>query len=826
MARIELENRLGVSLRRLLFTGNSYSVEPPPVVPPNALVFWQAEDSGAVSYDAEATTPGASASASAPPTGPLSADPSLPASYPPSDLAVLTTPAPALATSPQATLAPGAPAHSAPAPTFEPPHDEQPPVLPTTQPLHTVTQPPAAMTPTAPSVTATTGTRRVTLAWEYSPSGRPTYRVQGVDHSLRVRLRERPDGALYVVSARQRNRRAARAPRRPSRRAVALGVIAALLAVAVVSATGLAIYAGTDQVPFLSALFHTTTPPPPRRPSKKASLLLTVSHKGVSIGEPVVLTATVDGHITTSGYHIDIVNKATNRIENAAPCAPMRPCRVTVTSASPTSIIYRAYVERSFLKEIQVASSYVRATWLPKNAPTTITLSANPAADSTHTVHALIGTPVSLTAHTNLTVSKTGYQITVVDASHDTTSLTGSPCRTGTSCAVRVNSASAARITYVAYVEAINQGGARLPSDAITVIWSAAPPPMPTSVYLTSKPAPTAGTVHVVIGTAVSLTATVDSPVDNTGTYIQLHNDTTGAQVGNNCVSGLSCGATVRSTVPTTDVFKAYIVKASSNAIIKVSSPITVAWSPPQPPTSISLSASNTNPIQGQTVTLTATTNGPVDSSGYEIQIVGGGPGIVATCTSGSTCSANPVSSGPVTVTYTAYVDQGYPNGVVATSNSISVTWSPPPPPNWVQLWSSPPPGAPQCSNPAPQVGVDNSTWVNLIVTANSPVDNTGYEFMIVGIPQYGGNVLQVTQATGSSWTWPVLEPGTEYEFFAFVTKDPSVQPLLESCPIMVQWSTAPGVMPRSSGARDLQYAAVPAATQWQGVADTRRARL
>lgn len=789
MARIQLENNLGVTVQRTLFTGQAYIVEPPHAVPPNGRVFWQSDDSGAVTYQAL-------------PPGTTAAD----VADTPTSLSTASTAAPVGSSD----------THAATDPSTDT-------TLPGMQPVSTIARAPITSPLDRPAATAMP---QFTLAWEVSAAGRPTYRARGVDHSLHVRVRERPDGALYIVGAHRRNRRILHAPRRSRRLAIALGIIAALLIATTAGASALAISGATSHLPILSALFHSSPPAPAKNAAKKAALQLTVSHKGVPIGQPVVLTATVEGQITTSGYHIDIVNKATNRVENAAPCTPTQPCSVTVTSASPTSIIYRAYVERSFLKGIQVASPYVRAMWLPQNVPTTITLSANPAADPTHTVHARIGTPVTLTARTNRTVTTTGYQITVVDASHDTTPLAGSPCRAGTSCAAEVNSTSAAKITYVAYVEASNHAGTRLPSDTITVVWSASPPPMPTNVFLTSKPAPTAGTVHVVVGTTVSLTATVDNPVDHTGSYIQLQNDTTGTQVGSSCSTGLSCGATVRSTVPTTVVYKAYIVLASSNAIIKVSSPITIVWSPPQPPTSVTLSASKLNPVEGQTVTLTATANGPVDGSGYEIQIVGDNPGVVATCARGSACSANPFSSGPVTVTYTAYVDQGYPNGVIATSNSISVTWSPPPPPNWVQLWSSPPPGAPQCSNPAPQVQVDNSTWVDLIVTAGSPVDNTGYEFMIVGIPQYGGNVLQVTQATGSSWTWPVLEPGTEYEFFAFVTKDPSTQPLLESCPIMVQWSTAPGIMPHASGARDPQHGAVAAATQWQGEADTRRAGL
>lgn len=739
MARIQLENNLGVTVQRTLFTGQAYVVEPPPAVPPNGHVFWQSNDSGAVTYQA------------------------LPPGTTTADVTGTSTP-----------LSTAAPVVSSVSRAATDPSTD--PTLPGIQPVTTIAKSPITAPLDRPAATAMP---QFTLAWEVSAAGRPTYRARGVDHSLHVRVQERPDGALYIVGAHRKNRRILHAPRRSRRLAITLGIIAALLVATTAGASALGISGAASHLPILSALFHTSPPATAKNAAKKAALQLTVSHKGVPIGQPVVLTATVEGQITASGYHIDIVNKATNHVENAVPCAPTQPCSVTVTSASPTSIIYRAYVERSFLKGIQVASPYVRATWLPQDVPTTITLSANPAADSTHTVHARIGTPVTLTAHTNRTVTTTGYQITVVDASHDTTPLTGSPCRAGTSCAVQVNSGTAATIIYIAYVEASNHSGTRLPSETITVIWSASPPPMPTTVYLTSKPAPTAGTVHVVIGTTVSLTATADNPVDNTDSYIQLHNDTTGAQVGGPCMTGLSCGAPVRSTVPTTDVYKAYIVRASSNAIVKVSSPITIVWTPPQPPTSISLSTSETNPLVGQSFTLRATTPAPVDGTGYEVQIVDlAGYNSLKTCTTGSSCLVSAVCDTTGTTTYQAFVDQGNPTAPHASSNQVSVTCSPPPqPPTCINLSDNS--GGPGQSGP-------------VTFTANTcgSVDSTGYEIQIYDLTN---GALLGTCTAGSSCQATESNPdpscgSANYVYQAFVDQGSQGSRILSSNQDTVNW--------------------------------------
>lgn len=184
MPRIQLENRLGVTLQRLLFTGRAYTVEPPPTIPPNALVFWQTDDSGAVTYRAS------------------------------SQDATATTSATPLGTAPD-TVTPS---------TFN------------SSPV-TVPQAPEMLTSTASS-----SDRQFTLTWQFTLTGKPSYQTQNVDASLRVVLRERPDGALYTVSMRRRRR--APSTRRSHRAVLVVTSVAAVFLLATASAAAYGLSGG------------------------------------------------------------------------------------------------------------------------------------------------------------------------------------------------------------------------------------------------------------------------------------------------------------------------------------------------------------------------------------------------------------------------------------------------------------------------------------------------------------------------------------------------------------------------------------------------------
>jgi hypothetical protein len=119
---------------------------------------------------------------------------------------------------------------------------------------------------------------------------------------------------------------------------------------------------------------------------------------------------------------------------------------------------------------------------------------------------------------------------------------------------------------------------------------------------------------------------------------------------------------------------------------------LTVAQATPAgatPITAVTLTASATSVEVGTSVTFTATVNGDL-APGQYIDIINVTDGyFVASCEypdPDRTCSGEDYYYEPGTYTYIAYVDNDPepnipPNGVVASSNPVSVTWYAPPPP-------------------------------------------------------------------------------------------------------------------------------------------------
>lgn len=237
MARIQLENRLGVTLQRLLFTGHAYTVEPPPTIPPNALVFWQTDDTGGVTYEALATDASGAGQAN---------------------------PSPASAA--------GA---AAPAPT-------QPPTPGGADAPPTITQ---------PSTDVALSARLFTLVWQFSLTGVPTFQTQNVDPGFRIDVRQTADGTLYTVAPRKRRRvpPAAR-PRRAAPVAIAIVAAALLLATASAAAYGITggrlFRAGPQSVPtatWTPSPTPTFTPTPTLTPIPP-SLTITVRPNSADLG--------------------------------------------------------------------------------------------------------------------------------------------------------------------------------------------------------------------------------------------------------------------------------------------------------------------------------------------------------------------------------------------------------------------------------------------------------------------------------------------------------------------------------------------------------------
>lgn len=93
----------------------------------------------------------------------------------------------------------------------------------------------------------------------------------------------------------------------------------------------------------------------------------------------------------------------------------------------------------------------------------------------------------------------------------------------------------------------------------------------------------------------------------------------------------------------------------------------------------VSLTASNTHPNIGQSVTLTASATADVGSFGLYLNIYDQTAGsVVASCSSGSSCSASVSEPTAQTHTYIACVDKYQScssTGLAASSGTVSVTW-------------------------------------------------------------------------------------------------------------------------------------------------------
>lgn len=724
MARIQLENRLDAPLERLIYTGRAYTVEPPLAIPPHSRAFWDSDDTGTVTYVA---------------------------------LPLGTHPAPA-----------GTPGGT----------------RMTTPPAATASQ----RTSSGPTP-AVSAARRFTLAWQFAPPARPVYVTENVDAGLRLRvkLRTRPDGAIYTLTP-ARHRRPPRAPhlhpqergRRPLQLAALLAGLLLLLTAA--SAAAYAISGGNPGVIFGHGGPGSNGTPQGGGPTP--TLSLAADRATVPIGTRVTLTATTNSALPSGGYGIAIVNTTAGNVVAPSPCKTGTTCTAGVTSTTPASITYQAYVELGYQTQVLLTSSSVTVTWLPPNVPSKITLSANLTADSTGRVQVQIGTTGLLTAVTDLPVDNTGYQIDIVDTTHNKSALTTSPCTRGTSCATQVKSASPASITYVAYVEARDHSGVRVPSAAITVMWT--PPQPPSDVRLASNPAAdSSGSVNVVIGKTVILTATVTSKLDNTGYQIDIF-DTNGNRVGGPCKTGKTCTARVTSASPAANVYIARAEKSTLSGILATSSTIAVTWSLPSPPASFkSFSADQTNVPIGTTVTLTAITDRPVDKTGYQIDIVNSNGVVVGTCKTGSTCYGFVVASSPVSLSYTAYVDQGYPNGIIVVSNAVSVTWYIPLP-TQISITSNP---APNCA-PTYDLCVDDGTPVTLTAITDRPVDNTGYQIDIFDITDNLHVAGPCHSGTTCSTSPPVVSStDAVITYMANVEVSIGNGVILQSHPFTVSWS-------------------------------------
>jgi hypothetical protein len=197
-------------------------------------------------------------------------------------------------------------------------------------------------------------------------------------------------------------------------------------------------------------------------------LSLAASATSVAVGSTVTLTATANQDVT--GDFIDIDDVTTGTTVDF--CSSGRTCQVPVTWAGAGSHTYVAYIDSDPTFEyppccVMATSNSVTVAW--GQAITWSVSLASSAGD------AQVGSPVTLTANANASVTGTGNVIAIFD---QTTGTGIGQCSTGSTCQYPVSEAAAGAYSFIAYVDA--DTGMYYPpcctqaqSNSLTVRWHA-----------------------------------------------------------------------------------------------------------------------------------------------------------------------------------------------------------------------------------------------------------------------------------------------------------------------------------------------------------------
>jgi RHS repeat-associated protein len=370
-----------------------------------------------------------------------------------------------------------------------------------------------------------------------------------------------------------------------------------------------------------------------------------------------VLTATADQSISGTGWAIQIFDQGSNT--RYANCVTGTTCTYTI-NWSNAGHGFVAYVgQQSSTKpppELQATSNTVtvnRAAW-------TLALTTDKA-------ELLNGETATLTATANQSVSGTGWAIQVFDTASNTRYAN---CVSGTTCTYTVDWGNAGH-GFVAYVG--QQSSTKPPpalqatSNTVTIAHAA------WTLTLSSD----RGALRN--GETATVTATANQPVGGTGWAIQVFDQNANVRYAN-CVAGTTCTYTVNWSNAGHD-FVAYVGQQSSTkpppSLQATSNVVTVA----RVPWSVSLTTDASSLETGQTATLTATADQPVDGTGFTIQVFDVLTGTrLANCATGTTCTATAGWSAQPR-DYIAYVAvQGVtfpPAGSQAESGTVRITPAP-----------------------------------------------------------------------------------------------------------------------------------------------------
>ena len=177
-----------------------------------------------------------------------------------------------------------------------------------------------------------------------------------------------------------------------------------------------------------------------------------------------------------------------------------------------------------------------------------------------------------------------------------------------------------------------------------------------------------------------TLTATASQDVGPTPYYLRIYDETAGAYVAT-CAAGTTCTASVTQPTPTTHYYVAVVSYASAGyppaGEQATSSEVGVLWHG----VGLTLAVNTPTLPVGGTATLTAATTSDVGPSPFWTQIFDATTGTrIASCGSGTSCSATVSQSVATTHRYIAYVSGDStafpPTQLQETSVTSFVTWS------------------------------------------------------------------------------------------------------------------------------------------------------
>jgi putative cell wall-binding protein/uncharacterized protein YvpB len=462
----------------------------------------------------------------------------------------------------------------------------------------------------------------------------------------------------------------------------------------------------------------------------------------VAAGQYVTLTATASGDVGASIYGLYIVDTTNGQQHN---CETGTTCSWTVTYTGATHS-FVAHVGMFDGTQTQATSNTTTIVW--SGAPAW-TVSLSPASESV-----AANQNVTLIAVANGDVGNSIYGLYIVDL---TTGLQ-KDCSTGTVC-TWVVSYTGATHGFVARVGMFDGTETQVTSSTTTIVWAGAP----SSWTVTLTP----GSESVAANQSVTLTATANGDVGDSIYGLYIVDTANGSQ--HNCSTGTTCSWTVAYS-GATHSFVARVGMFNGTQTQVTSSTTTIVWSGAPSTWTVSLSPVSASVGDGQSVTLTATTNRDVGPTAYGLYIVDLTNGSQHNCNSGTTCSW-PVAYTGATHSFVARVGMFDGTDTQVTSSTSTIAWG------GSSVWT--------VSLSPESASLDAYQSVTLTATANQDVGPTAYGLYIVDLT----NASQHNCSSGTTCSWTVSHEGTTHQFVARIGMFVGTQTQATSSTSTIVWA-------------------------------------